>query len=104
MQSVDHADPAFAPVRPATRRDLPADAAFGWLRAGWRDLLSHPAPSFAYGFIVFAISIVIIWGLFALGLDFILLPALAGFMVVGPFLALGLYQKSRDIEAGDPVA
>jgi uncharacterized membrane protein len=104
MQSADHADPALHPVQQAGRRDLPANLAFDWLKAGWNDLVFHPVPSFAYGFLVFAISILIIWGLFAVGLDFILLPALAGFMVVGPFLALGLYQKSRDIEADIPVS
>jgi uncharacterized membrane protein len=104
MSSADHADPARRPLGAGGSLDLPASTAFEWLRAGWKDLALHPMPSIAYGFIVFAVSIVIIWGLFAIGLDFILLPALAGFMVVGPFLALGLYQKSRDIEAGTPVS
>jgi uncharacterized membrane protein len=104
MQSADRADPALQPAPSARPRDLPAGLAFDWLKAGWKDLLSRPTPSFAYGLLVFAVSILIVWGLFAVGLDFILLPALAGFMVAGPFLALGLYQKSRDIEAGNAVS
>jgi len=47
--------------------------------------------------------VAIVWGLFRLELDYVLFPALAGFMVVGPFLAMGLYQKSRAIETGEPV-
>ena len=38
------------------------------------------------------------------GWDYILFPALAGFMVVGPILAIGLYEKSRRIAAGEPVS
>jgi uncharacterized membrane protein len=92
------------PLSEQRRRHLPARTAFDWLAAGWRDLLIKPGPSLAYGLAVFAVSMVIVWGLFALGFDYILFPALAGFMVVGPLIAIGLYQKSRDIEAGVPVS
>lgn len=84
------------------RRHLPASAAFGWLLAGWRDLWNRPGPSLLYGAGVFLVSLAIVWGLYALGLDYILFPALAGFMVVGPLIAIGLYEKSRAIGAGEP--
>lgn len=92
------------PLAAQRRRNLPAGAAFGWLAAGWRDLIRHPLPSLAYGAIVFVGSVAVIWGLFRLQLDYILFPALAGFMVVGPLAAIGLYEKSRAIEAGEPVS
>jgi uncharacterized membrane protein len=92
------------PLAAQRRRNLPASAAFGWLQAGWRDLMIQPGPSLAYGFAVFAISVAIVWALFPLGLDYILFPALAGFMVLGPLVAIGLYAKSRDIERGEPVS
>ena len=91
---------AIMPLGARRRRNLPATAVWGWLAAGWRDLWRSPGASLAYGLAVFAVSIAIIWGLFWLELDYILFPALAGFLVVGPFIAIGLYQKSRDIEAG----
>jgi uncharacterized membrane protein len=62
------------------------------------------AMSIAYGLVVCLISIAIVVGLFWLGLDYILFPALAGFMVIGPILAVGLYEKSRRLEAGKPVS
>ncbi|MDF3075074.1 MAG: hypothetical protein K0S54_2741 [Alphaproteobacteria bacterium] len=96
MQKAENSSNAAA----SRRRNLPATAAFGWLAMGWRDLWRAPLPSLAYGLIVFAISLAIVWGLFRLQLDYILFPTLAGFMVVGPLIAIGLYQKSRDIEDG----
>lgn len=84
-------------------RDIPAAAAFGWLRAGWADFRKQPGSSLLYGAAVFVVSICVVAGLFALALDYILLPALAGFMVVGPLLAVGLYEKSRRLAAGEPV-
>ena len=92
---------AGGPIPVATHaRGLPAGAALGWLRAGWSDLADDPGPSLAYGLVVFAISVAITGGLFFLNLDYILLPAIAAFLVVGPLIAVGLYQKSRLIEVG----
>ena len=92
--------PAVVPPLPresAYKRGLPAATAFRWLAAGWRDLMVQPGTSLLYGLGVFAVSAAIVVGLFAFGLDYILFPAFAGFMVVGPFLAIGLYEKSRRI-------
>ena len=88
------------PLNHRRRRHLPASAALGWLAAGWRDFLAAPLPSLAYGLAVFALSAAVVGTLFTLGLDYILFPALAGFMVVGPLVAIGLYQKSRDLAEG----
>jgi uncharacterized membrane protein len=91
------------PHRDRWSRHLAPLAALDWLAAGWRDLLTRPAPSLAVGLLVVVVSIAIVGGLFAFGWDYLLFPALAGFMVVGPFLAVGLYEKSRRIAAGEPV-
>jgi uncharacterized membrane protein len=104
METIQHDQGMPLPLSAQRQRNLPASAALAWLGAGWRDLRKDPLPSLLYGLAVFVVSLVIVWGLFRLGLDYILLPALAGFMVVGPLLAIGLYQKSRDIETGQPVS
>ena len=99
--------PAVVPPLPRgsslNRRLAPATAG-RWLAAGWRDLIVRPASSLAYGLLVFIVSLAVVAGLVAFGWDYILLPALAGFMVVGPLLAIGLYEKSRRIAAGAPVS
>jgi uncharacterized membrane protein len=99
--------PAIVPPLPRPsrfRRELAPRAAFGWLSAGWRDLWRRPLASLVYGVLVFLVSVAIVFGLFVLGWDYILFPALAGFMVVGPVLAVGLYDKSRRLQAGEPVS
>ena len=98
--------PKVVPPLPRTAphaRDLPWRTAVDWLRAGWSDLWTAPGPSLLYGLGVFAVSALVVWGLFRFGYEYALFPALAGFLVVGPLVANGLYEKSRRIEAGDPV-
>jgi uncharacterized membrane protein len=88
---------------PARQRHLPAQAAADWLRDGWRDLMVRPGLSLAYGIAVFAVTAILIWSLLVTGRDYILFPAIAGYMIVAPLLAVGLYEKSRIIErGGDP--
>ncbi|HEU4652078.1 MAG TPA: DUF2189 domain-containing protein [Croceibacterium sp.] len=91
------------PVKSRFALDLPANAGFAWLAAGWRDLRTQSAPSLAYGVIVMLLSAAIVAGLWRLGWDFALFPALAGFLVFAPALATGLYEKSRALESGEPV-
>jgi uncharacterized membrane protein len=81
----------------------PADA-FTWLVKGWQDLTVRPTTSLCYGLLIFIASVAIVSGLFRLGWDYILFPAFAGFMVVGPLLAIGLYEKSRRLSGGLPVS
>ena len=84
-------------------RALPWHTAFAWLRAGWSDTMTNPLPSLLYGVGVFVVSIFVVWLLYRLEFDYFLFPALAGFMVLGPLIANGLYEKSRRLEAGEPV-
>jgi uncharacterized membrane protein len=83
------------------QRDLPYGAAFRWLGLGWRDLWTNPVPSLLYGIAVFLASLVFIVYMFDTGRDYFLFPALAGFLIVGPLVAAGLYLKSRGLERGE---
>lgn len=82
------------------KRDLSWAAPLRWLSLGWKDLWTRPVPSLLYGVAVCAASIVFIVYMFDTGRDYILFPALAGFLIVGPLVAAGLYLKSRNIESG----
>ena len=99
--------PAVLPPTPRKQtwnRKLAPSTAFTWLAAGWRDLKVQPLSSLIYGALVFLVSVAIVVGLVAFGWDYILFPAFAGFMVVGPLLAIGLYEKSRRIATGEAVS
>jgi len=82
---------------------LPPRCALDWLAAGWGDLRAAPGPDLAYGFLVFLLSVGVIAGLWRLQLLYLALPAVSGFLIVGPFLAIGLYEQSRRRAAHESV-
>ena len=90
------------PVPNLRARKLPWLTALNWLVAGWSDFCQNPLPSIVYGTLVFILSIAVVTSLFSVGMDYYLFPAMAGFMVLGPLLAGGLYEKSRRISDGIP--
>lgn len=99
--------PPVVPPLPRTSsyaRNLPIGSAFAWLGAGWRDLRCSPASSLAYGLAVFALSLGIVLGLILFGWDYALFPVTAGFLILAPFLAIGLYAKSSALEEGSPIS
>lgn len=92
------------PVERRWERQLDAAAPMAWLSAGWRDLVTRPGPSLAYGVAIFLASLLLVYFMFQIAWDAFLFPALAGFLVVGPVLAVGLYEKSRQLETGQNVS
>lgn len=93
------------PDRPPSvyARNLPAATAWTWLAAGWDDFRDQPWTSIAFGLIVVLVSYAVLAGLHATHLLYLALPAISGFLIVGPFFALGLYEKSRRRAAGQKV-
>ncbi|MBR1120938.1 DUF2189 domain-containing protein [Bradyrhizobium lablabi] len=99
--------PPVSPPLPTVNRwirALTADDPKKWLAQGWQDFRTEMPLSLAYGVVILAISIGLVAGLVAFNRDYILFPAFAGFMVIGPILAIGLYEKSRRIEDGKPLS
>lgn len=91
------------PRAPRMGRGLSPAEAFVWFRAGWSDFLDRPGTSLIYGLAMFCVSVAVVGGILILRLDYVLFPALAGFLVVGPVFAIGLYEKSRRIARGERV-
>lgn len=83
---------------------IPFDRPWEWLAAGWSDLWHQPASSLAYGTVASLFGLVLSGILFAAGFG-ALVPVLAGgFALVGPLLAVGLYEKSRRMAANEPLS
>lgn len=84
-------------------KQLPAGIAFSWLAAGWRDFIASPLPSLAYGVFLTLLSYAVLYLLNISGLLYLALPAISGFLILGPFLALGLYAKSQKRLEGEKI-
>jgi uncharacterized membrane protein len=104
---------AAAQTSPVTSTDVTAAyrirkvsmaAPFRWLAAGWRDLWRRPGVSFAYGVIFAAIGVLLAFSLPQAGFHSVIIVLTGGFVLMGPMLAAGLYDKSRRLAAGEPVS
>lgn len=84
-----------------TIRQVDANAPFAWLRAGWGDMKRAPAASLFYGAAFAAMGMLL--HLYLRDDPGITLGLATGFTLVGPFLAIGLYDISRRLEEGRPV-
>ncbi|RJF65642.1 DUF2189 domain-containing protein [Rhodopseudomonas palustris] len=86
-------------VDPIVRRVSFADIAeaFG---QGLRDFQAAPAYGLAFGAFYAAGGLLILACLTALNMVYLAYPLAAGFALLGPFVALGLYEVSRQRESG----
>jgi uncharacterized membrane protein len=94
-----------APIAPATvARDLQIADLRAALAAGWDDFRKHPQFGLFFGGIYVVAGLVLYFVLFAGGAVKWLVPAAAGFPLLAPFAAVGLYEVSRRREAGLPMS
>ena len=80
-------------------RRLPMGAPVRWLALGWRDFRRCPGIGLFYGVCFASMG----WSLL-MAFEFApawVLALSAGFLLMGPFLCLGLYQASRRLERGE---
>lgn len=73
------------------------------LKAGWADFRAYPAFGLFFASIFFISGLALAYALLALGEVVWLIPATAGFPLVAPFTAVGLYEVSRRRETGMPL-
>lgn len=83
---------------PVVRHVMPSYA-LRWLRLGWRDMKRAPADTLFYGAVFVAMGYFLSYYFSAAPEVVISLATL--FLLAGPFLAIGLYDLARQIEAFD---
>jgi uncharacterized membrane protein len=87
---------------PAPRR-VPFDAPWAWLAAGWRDMWQAPALSLSYGAIFALAAAALVLALWHAGAQSLFLAFAGGFLLIGPLVAVGLYEASRRLARGETV-
>lgn len=90
--------PSEAPLK--TIVQLKFSAPFEWLAKGFKDLRAQPGISLFFG-IAFWIMALVLGAVFRAKPEYSMSIA-SGCLLVGPFLAMGLYEVSRRREAGVP--
>ncbi|MFA4970524.1 MAG: DUF2189 domain-containing protein [Sulfuritalea sp.] len=98
METPQEQHPSF----PVVRAGLPLSAPFDWLRRGAEDLKAGGFASLFYG-ISFALGGFLLFMAFRHAVQLVT-AVTAGFMLLGPFLALGLYELSRRRETGEALS
>ena len=98
-----------APARPVLRKDpvvrqITANDVIDALAAGLRDFKAAPKYGLAIG-IFFAVGgLLVILTASALQMSYLSYPLAAGFALVGPFTAVGLYEVSRRLATNEPLS
>lgn len=76
------------------------DHPWRWIESGWNDFKLAPVTSIVYGISVtiasYLITLLTLYG----GMLFFVLPLIAGFFLLAPILAVGLYEISRTLSTG----
>lgn len=95
---------AFTPRPPAVRINTISFADVkAALAAGWRDFLKAPLIGLFFGGIYAAGGIAMFLFLKVYHEPWWIIPIAVGFPLIGPFVAVGLYETSRRIETGQPL-
>ncbi len=77
---------------------IPFSAPLSWVKQGFADIFKAPIISFFYG-ICFALAAAgIEYLVYLQGSHLVIFPSLIVYMLIGPFLALGLYDASWQVE------
>lgn len=90
---------AGGPYLPETRR-VRIERPWTWLARGWSDLMAAPVLSLIYGGFFAVIGAIISYYAWTGGAYYLVFPLMAGFLLIGPLAAVGLYETSRRLESG----
>lgn len=73
------------------------------LRAGMADFARAPGYGLVLGALFSIVGIAIVYALYQGQVGYWIFPVAAGFPLIGPFAAVGLYEVSRRLETGEPI-
>lgn len=79
------------------------EAPWRWLEAGWYDLTQMPRISIAYGAVFTVVALGLMFGLNYLGMQSLIIALAGGFLLIGPVLAVGLYEAARRHATGEHI-
>ena len=82
-------------------REISTDQVWQWLASAWKDIQRAPAQSLFYGTSLTLLSILISLGVIVSGKYYLLPPLLAGFLLIAPFIGIGPYSISKQLERGE---
>lgn len=99
LQPISGVPPALP--APQVAGDLAWGDLIAALAAGWRDFCAMPRFGLFFGGIYVLTGLAIGWAALVGGNLTWLIPAIAGFPLVAPFIAVGLYEASRRRAAGE---
>ena len=92
------APPAFPKINAITFGDVRAA-----LAEGWRDFTRAPLMGLVFGGVYALGGLLVVATVAVLGVAYLAYPLAAGFVLIGPFIAAGLYEISRRLESGAPL-
>lgn len=77
---------------------IESDRPWLWLAAGWNDFTRTPAASMGYGILLTVVMLLVFYLLQSIRSFHLAIGLMAGFVFLGPTLAVGLYELSRRME------
>ena len=93
----------YQPAKLPEIRSVAAGDILAALKAGLADFIRAPLFGLFFGGIFAAGGLLILASLTLFDMPWMILPVAIGFPLVGPFVAVGLYEVSRRLAAGEPL-
>lgn len=81
-------------------KKLSPTAPIKWITLGWRDICRAPLPSLSYGLVLVLCSYLITYIALSFGNVFSVIALASGFIFLGPLIAMGFYEISRQLQLG----
>ncbi|WP_308911599.1 DUF2189 domain-containing protein [Pseudokordiimonas caeni] len=91
------------PITGPALNHITLESPWKWLAAGWKDLWANASLSLMYGALFAGVAVLLFFGLMSVDMTALILVLAAGFLLLGPMLAVGLYEASWRMETGRPV-